>query len=284
MTAFRDYLACPYRFYLQYIVRLTSVRDDRMEMDAALFGSLLHEALGVFGRGPASSASDPGTVSDALDDALKHAVSKRLGDKLAPALALQVEQARRRLAAFAPWQANRAKEGWLILKDGCEVSAEGFLNVDGIEFSVYGRIDRIERNAETGAFAVLDYKSGESVSSPEQAHRRAVDGVTVWTDLQLPLYSVIAPVPDDSSVTLGYINIGSDPSTNVLMEANWGPDDIADALRYAETTIRNIRNGVFWPPNPNARPSGDGIGAICFEDCADRLALQTRMHDFEGAK
>ncbi len=143
-------------------------------------------------------------------------------------------------------------------------------------FTVYGRIDRVERHAETGAYAVLDYKSGESVSPPERTHRQTRDGIPVWTDLQLPLYAVIAPVPDNVRLTLGYINLGSDPGKRRLMEAAWTQEDLSDAIRCAEETVRSIRQGIFWPPNPDATPSNDGIGAICFEGCAERRALLDR--------
>ncbi len=276
VTAFRDYLRCPYRFYLRHILRLQSTADDLLEMDAALFGSLLHDALGDFGRGPASCSTDARDVRDALDAALAAAVARRFGDELTPALALQVENARGRLRSFAQWQADRARNGWCIVQDGCEVSAEGDLNVDGTPFRVYGRIDRIERHEETGEYAILDYKSGDTVLNPERTHRRTRDGITVWTDLQLPLYRAIAPVPRDASVTLGYLGLGKDPSAKPLMAARWTPDDLADAMQCAEQTVRNIRQGVFWPPNPEVPPSNDGIGAICFDGCADRFVLQTR--------
>ncbi len=276
VTAFRDYLRCPYRFYLCHVLRLSSIADDMVELDAALFGSLLHDALRDFGRGPASTETDPSVVADALDAALTNAAEHRFGSDLAPALAIQVEQARRRLRAFAPWQAARVQQGWLIVSDGAEIKAEGILNVDGMPFTVYGRIDRVERHAETGAYAVLDYKSGESVSPPERTHRQTRDGIPVWTDLQLPLYAVIAPVPDNVRLTLGYINLGSDPGKRRLMEAAWTQEDLSDAIRCAEETVRSIRQGIFWPPNPDATPSNDGIGAICFEGCAERRALLDR--------
>ena len=50
MTRFRDYLACPYRYYLRHECELEAVDDAARELDGAAFGTLIHKVLGAFGR------------------------------------------------------------------------------------------------------------------------------------------------------------------------------------------------------------------------------------------
>jgi hypothetical protein len=273
VTAFRDYLQCPYRFYLRHVVQLESLNDDLLEMDAALFGSLIHDALGRFGRTPEAHTRDEGAIADALGAALDEAVTRRLGTSLTPAVALQVYQARARLRAFARWQARRVAEDWYIMDHGAEVDAQAAMDVDGEPFEVYGRIDRIEHNARTGEYAIFDYKSADALDKPERTHRRTQNGVTRWLDLQLPLYRRIAPVPADARVQLGYIWVGPREGETAEMIAEWSDADLDDAITCAVNIIRSVRIGRFWPPNPDARPGTDGIGSICMDGCADRFAL-----------
>jgi ATP-dependent helicase/nuclease subunit B len=45
VTQFRDYLTCPFRFYLKVILGMEALDDEKVEMDALDFGSLVHEVL-----------------------------------------------------------------------------------------------------------------------------------------------------------------------------------------------------------------------------------------------
>jgi hypothetical protein len=278
VTGFRDYLACPYRFYLRHVMRLRSDDDRLVEMDAALFGSLIHEALGIFGAGESAGATDPRAVASALDRALDTAANARFGQHPRPAVRLQIGQARRRLDAFAAWQAARSAQGWRLVTEWTELDAQTDIAVDGAPFTVYGRIDRIERNLATGEYAILDYKTGDTLTSPVRAHLSSDAAGSGWVDLQLPLYRRIAPLPDDATVRLGFLWIGPDLGAESLHEANWGPDDIRSAYECADGVVRAVRAGVFWPPNPAARHTGDGIGAICLESSAGRAAWPAVGH------
>ncbi len=66
VTAFREYLACPYRFYLRRVLKLRSSSDAAEELDGALFGSLVHEVLRQFGLGPCRDSTDPAEIRQYL--------------------------------------------------------------------------------------------------------------------------------------------------------------------------------------------------------------------------
>lgn len=43
VTAFKDYLACPYRFYLKHVLELEVLNDRSIELSARWFGTVAHE-------------------------------------------------------------------------------------------------------------------------------------------------------------------------------------------------------------------------------------------------
>ena len=45
VTAFRDYLDCPFRYYLKHVLGMEALDDQKMELDAMDFGSLVHDTL-----------------------------------------------------------------------------------------------------------------------------------------------------------------------------------------------------------------------------------------------
>ncbi|MBM3494729.1 MAG: hypothetical protein FJX72_10510, partial [Armatimonadetes bacterium] len=273
VTAFRDYLACPYRFYLRHVLGLETITDAAPEMDAPTFGSLIHEALGAFARGPSAHETLETAVCEAMEEALDQVATAKFGRRPPPAVALQVTQARRRLRAFAAWQAERAAAGWVIRADWVELDAEAAIVVDDAPFTVHGRIDRIEHHPQTGRYALFDYKTGDTPRSPQQSHRSTTPTGFDWVDLQLPLYRRIAPLPAGAGLDMGYLWLGPDASADALLEADWSDADLALADVCADEVIRRVRNGVFWPPSSDPRTTDDGIGAICMDACADRRTL-----------
>ena len=73
VTAFRDYLGCPYRFWLRHVLRLKEARDDACEAGYADFGTLIHDTLQRFGndkdlRKLGDEAELAASLSDILDD------------------------------------------------------------------------------------------------------------------------------------------------------------------------------------------------------------------------
>ncbi|MBW8884842.1 MAG: PD-(D/E)XK nuclease family protein, partial [Planctomycetia bacterium] len=152
VTRFRDYLACPYRFYLRHMLGLAPLSDEADELDGGTFGGLAHAVLEQFGRADEAKRvrveTHPNKITEYLCDKLDSIAAARYGKKLArPAVQVQVEQIRLRLEAFAPWQARRNQEGWRIVFS--ENSEDPRLlktdwPVDGKPFTLQGRIDRID--------------------------------------------------------------------------------------------------------------------------------------------
>jgi hypothetical protein len=270
VTAFRDYLACPYRFYLRHIVKLENLHDHHREMDAATFGVLAHGVLQDFGRGRLSSATDARAIAAALGADLDAAIARRFGPRPPAAVVIQREQLRTRLADFALWQARQAREGWRILPDKVERELSATLDVDGQPFIVTGRIDRIDIHPDLG-YRILDYKTSDSARDPDHQHRRTVDGQPQWTDLQLPLYRALAATVGivASSITLGYVLLPKKSEDAGLAVAPWDQAELDSALEAAHGVIRDIRAGIFWPP---AAEGDKDFAGICMDETLDRTA------------
>lgn len=267
VTAFRAYLACPYRFYLKYVLGLEAVDDAAAEMDALAFGSLGHDVLAWFGAGPLAHSENAAAIAAALSGELNRQARKHFGPQAPPAALLQIEQMRERLAAFAAWQADQTRQGWRIDPALIEKRVEARLDVDGQPFTLVGRIDRVDLHPDKGC-RVLDYKFGDSGDKPEKTHRRGPVNDKQWIDLQLPLYRHLAAAIglDAAKVQLGYVVLPKKLADVRDQLADWSHDDLAAADEEACRVIRAVRDGVFWPPGePLDALHDDGLGGLCFD-------------------
>ncbi|MCZ6796217.1 MAG: PD-(D/E)XK nuclease family protein [Planctomycetota bacterium] len=248
ITSFRNYLSCPYGFYLRHVLGLTPLDDRGEELDPLAFGHLAHEVLRAFGEGFLRASTDADIIARHLDDLLDGLVLRSYGREPRPAVLVQVEQLRRRLQGFARWQAEWAAEGWRIEHVEIDVDddAGAALEVDGEGMRLRGRIDRIDRHEETNTWAVFDYKTSERGDTPEKTHRRR-DGE--WVDLQLPLYRhLVRAVGIPGDPRLGYIVLPGDADRVRQHFASWGKEELAGADDKARWVIRQVRRQVFWPP------------------------------------
>lgn len=269
VTAFRDYLACPYRFYLKHVLKLEACDDEAVELDGAHFGTLAHEVLAAFGRSDLARETDPQRIADFLMATLDERIARRYGKKPGVAVILQCEQLRYRLEHFAYWQARQSAEGWRIDARFTENALSATLEVDGEPFVIEGRIDRVDVH-DTHGYRVVDYKTADSPKSPDDMHRRGPVNAKEWVDLQLPLYHhLIAAHGVDGPVSLGYVQLPKDVSKIGFDAATWSESELVDATEKACRIIQLIRAGVFWKP---ADPSGmtDDFSAICMDECLSR--------------
>jgi ATP-dependent helicase/nuclease subunit B len=258
VTAFRDYLQCPFRFYLKHGLHLSTVDLHKAELDAPDFGTLCHSALEAMAREPSLCAcADPAELKAFLHQALEKEIRSRYGPNLTLPLLIQVESARQRLARAAEVQAAQRAAGWRIEQ------AEKSFSLQLGPMAVAGKIDRIERNELTGDRRVLDYKTADQPVTPLEAHARRLgrhdaavpacarfllgDQEWVWRDLQLPLY--LEALRAEGPVAAGYFNLpkaAGDTAVSVWdgYDAFWRDA----ARRCAEGVAAAIAAGVFWPP------------------------------------
>jgi hypothetical protein len=279
VTEFRDYLACPYRYFLKQRLKLKIRNDTAEELDGGGFGSLLHDVLQKFGTDDKAKAeTDPQRIRSILSSLLDDVTRDVFGKRPLPAVRVQIELIRARLESFADWQAGWIAKGWLIKKVEENVRDEQapFL-VDGEPMFLRGRIDRVDVHRETGQYVVIDYKTGDAAKNPDQTHRKRDE----WVDLQLPLYRYLLPALEieNESVALGYVVIPKDVSRTGERLADWTVDDLSSADETAEEVVRSIRRGAFGNMTLPPPAFFDEFAAICQDNVFGMSLPETEGED-----
>jgi ATP-dependent helicase/nuclease subunit B len=261
VTAFSDYLACPFRFYLKHISGMSAPEPERVEWNQRDFGNVAHI---IVERWALDEEAKDLFKADAIErwvhEELDRVIAERFGTKVPLAVRIQRESMRQRLSWFARVQAAERDNGWQI----AEVETKFELEIEGVK--VVGRVDRIERH-EDGRRRVLDYKTGTTAGAVESSHRTNViastrfpahlenvpqilctgaDGKTKrWKNLQVALYSAALGDVDE----IGYFQLGATEGDVKL--SLWDGFSIADrdsALACARWVVGQVKNQVFWPP------------------------------------
>lgn len=264
-TKFRDYITCPFRFYLKHVLKLQSQTDSGRELDAAGFGTLMHEVLDFWGRDEIERArrgepqQDEETITQQLNKILDQAFQAFFPDQVLPTVLLQKEVVRERCAAFAKLQANW-EYGRIIATEKSYFADLPLEN--GAVMKLEGKIDRIDQS-DDGAITLIDYKSYDQEKTPEKTHRPKPDGP--WTDLQLPIYRYVVQknaqlfgLSGDAKpfIQTGLLLLPKNQRAKLDI-AGWSEGEYEDADREALRIAQQIYNGVFWPPNEEEVPFDD---------------------------
>ncbi|MBL8828452.1 MAG: PD-(D/E)XK nuclease family protein, partial [Planctomycetaceae bacterium] len=239
VTEFRDYLACPYRYYLKHRLKLSAASDEAHELDELQFGTLMHDVLAAFAEGDLTNSTDPHVIGHFLEAELKSLVRSRFSHSAWPAVGVQLELARQRLRGFARWQSEwRAQGNELRFSEDSIPDDEAELIVDQQPMKLRGRIDRIDFNPKTREWFIFDYKTSAAGKTPQQVHQNR----SSWVDLQLPLYRHLAKgLGVGGRVSLGYIVLPASVSDTKHLTAPWSDAELAEADEVAAGVIRDVR-------------------------------------------
>lgn len=286
VTGLRAWLACPFRFYLQHVLRMEPVDPAKTEMDARDFGTLCHAALEAMARERGlRDCTDETVLRDFLLTRFDAAARARFGEEVALPLVVQLESARQRLSRAAAVQARDRGEGWVIER------AEHVFELEVSGLTVRGKIDRCDRHEGTGAWRVLDYKTTDSGPAPHKAHvrtARAGDELRpwwmrldiggrehVWADLQLALYlRALEREMPGAAITSGYFNLPKAAGeTAIVTWSELTPELLAAAHVCADGVAAAIRNGEFWPPTEVAA-DWDAFATLFHHGSAESVAWE----------
>jgi len=266
VTAFRDYLECPFRYYLKHVLGMEALDDQKTELDAMDFGSLVHNTLHEMAlneeMGQCESVE---RLQEFLCGKAADWGTSRFGGSPPLQVEVQLESARQRLRQAAKVQARLARDGWEILYAEMKIQGE----MEGVE--IRGKIDRIDRHRQTGKIRLLDYKTTDRGGTPEAAHFGSLSGnrewpeyarVEVtgrqrrWIDLQLPLYAILLSLDRElqGPFEVGYFNLPKAlEDTGVVLWVDPSAALLESASACAEGVISDIKGRRFWPPARKTR-------------------------------
>ena len=245
VTSFKTYLQSPYIFFLRHALRLHEVDPPGplSRLEANTFGTLIHEALRRFSsQEEHRDVIDEQAIRQLMHASLWETAERLVGSSRSAIMMAQIDAAERRLTRMASLEAERRNMGWRTIATEWQPAAPTPLRETGIALT--GSIDRIDWNERDGSLALLDYKTAEQGNKPNSTHRRR-DGS--WTDLQLPLYELLAmPISTEHGIerppSLGYIALTRGEAQ--YLDAGWSDEDRASAVECAVGIANEVRHGV----------------------------------------
>ena len=244
VTALASYLKCPLRYYLNHVLHLKSVDDYSQELSPQTFGNFVHKVLDQFGVSAHKDSIDEEEIFEFLRNTAISEFRRNYGQTSYPTVRLQLEQIFLRLSAFASWQAKWRADGWLIQEVEYRPHDPATILDQHPEYKIHGRIDRIDYHPGKATYAIFDYKTSESSTSPDTSHKS--NEPPGWSDLQLPMYRHLAKeVTQDAPILLGYITLGKELADIGAKFATWDEELLADADQTAVQVIKAIHKGEF---------------------------------------
>jgi ATP-dependent helicase/nuclease subunit B len=213
-TELEQYATCPYRFFLERILKIVPLEDLALQVDFGERGRLAHHVLAVLHRRINQAMGRPASPLEPEPQLYEQLLEETLAEVFATQPASPVQAALREVdrRVLLRWIADyrRQHQCYDALWQDCDKPLRPELfevsfgrHVHGEDshsveqafelpagdrlIRISGRIDRIDTGKVAGhwVFNVVDYKTGSSVRFSREA-------VAAGTALQLPLYALAA--------------------------------------------------------------------------------------------
>ncbi len=268
-SSLKDYLHCPFRFFLKRVVSMKRYEANKAEMNALDFGLLVHAIVESFGRNESirDSISEK-EIQAYFDDQLTNELYLRYGAHPNLAIKMQAEIAKSRLHKLASLQAAEAEQGWRIIDVELDIGNTIPWEINGHPIKM--QIDRVDRHMHSGDIRIWDYKTSGKAADPLKAHienfkpdeNRPLCGALLpkaprskseryWHNLQLPIYAWFAQeyYKTDQIPSVGYINLPKTLSDSAF--SLWGDFDesyLDSAQQWTTEAIKRIEQSDFFSP------------------------------------
>ncbi len=269
VSALETYLACPFKFFAQHVLRLEEERDDEEAMDPRRQGELLHTVFETFFRD--WQAAGYGTITAESLDRARPLFAAIVDRECASLPEGEAELERTRLLGCSAAEGlgdgvfrMEAERPVPVVERLLEHRLDGPFTIltdrgpRAIELA--GKIDRVDLLAD-GTFRLIDYKLGWP---PDRTRA-----------LQLPIYSLCAQQRLDGRGgrrwTLGeaaYLAFkGPRRVVPLFTSAEGRADTLASAQQRLADTVDLIARGSFPPaPDDAFRCESCGYSGVCRKD------------------
>ncbi|MBP0598781.1 PD-(D/E)XK nuclease family protein [Herbaspirillum sp. LeCh32-8] len=239
-SSFGSFLACPYQFFAQRMLRV-AVMDELSDMpEKRDYGSWLHEILTRYHEAVRDRRT-PSAERGPLLEALSAEVFNREMNQHPAALAFYARW-QKVMPAYLLWANERESQGWHFLIG--EEARSHMLAWDGGAIELYGRLDRVDEN-EAGERALLDYKTRALASLKQK--------VKDEDDHQLAFYGLLADGRIDSAHYVA-LELGADKKTGDAAAPEFARKQQM-LKQQISTTMHAVAQGAALPAN--------GIESVC---------------------
>ena len=247
-TQLENYAKCPYKYFVESILKLETIEEPREELEAFEYGSLIHSVLFQFYsilrkkeiilQGCSESEFKDAeqllfTLAEKKFEELKlnSEITFYEREKL-----LGINGRRSQSLLFKFLEAERSNESGYVpelfelsfgnIKDE-KYSGKNFDKVVADKVKLRGKIDRIDINENENTFKVLDYKlSGNKPSS---------DDLSNGISLQLPLYLFAAKELIKRQLDKDASPTGAQIYSLKFNENDFGPKDVSLKMRSSKS-------------------------------------------------
>lgn len=249
-SGYNALMACPYRFFAQYVLRLREPDDVQEDVEKSDYGNLLHAVLHRFHSGrPVVSDLDVGAAhADLLQISRAVFADAITMNYLARAWLMRWEKL---VPTYLEWQREREAQGWRFRAG--EVSRTVVIDTPaGRRFELRGRIDRVDVRRD-GAVCVLDYKTRDATKLREALKAPG-------EDVQLSVYQVLwSGVVDEAAF------VALDGKRVVAVEQEGDLSGLAEAVRTRfGDLLDRISDGHPLPAQGTERTcSYCDVGGLC---------------------
>ena len=264
-SALNTYAECARKWYYRYVC--TAVEDE--PSSASTYGTAVHAALEDFhGEFPRPRAGDEAAMRSRIVGYVNWAFERfREPFDTDVEFELQKRRAQRTAQRYVDWLlAEAARAPFTVI--GREVPVD--LDLEGFDF--VGFIDRLDRDEQTGAVSIFDYKTG-SIATSAQEYR---DEVRRFADFQLPFYYWARTAAGDRVARLALIPLKDALLDVVPISLEVGKTIAVSDLERARTRMieicRDLSSGSLERFVVTTDPS-----ACTY--CAYRDACADRPHD-----
>jgi len=250
VTQIENWMVDPYAIYAKKILNLVPLDAPAADPGPAQRGQMIHTALETFSE---EKSGDMGPEDLAL--LLEHG-KRAFGDMInhASVWAFWWPRFEQIATAFISAQIKRQTHTKMIAS---EVDGETILDCGGVKFTLTGRADRLDKNQQTGALEIIDYKTGGAPSEKKIRGGYAP---------QLPLLGMLAskgcfkglPALPVDSLSYWLVKGGKTP-----LEIKYPDVDATEEIEKAETGLRTLIATFHLEATPflsNPRPAYTGYG------------------------
>jgi len=196
-SSYQRFINCPYQYFSADGLRLKALEELSDELKKSDYGERIHLILQVFhnGHDHYGEAFSAEIVADNRRDAKKHL--EKISEKVFLADLDEnvlhnswLYRWKKHIPAYIDWQMQHQQD-WHFYQSEKKLESE----LDA-SLTIYGRLDRIDKNKEDNSHAIIDYKTGKTARQEDVDHGENV---------QLSTYALL----DDAASDVSYLSVDS---------------------------------------------------------------------------